>query len=110
MAYTLTAEQVCSVTDVEKVFGTTRLLPDWDDIPQDFKDGNIYTDLTEAIFFGKQLPAGSIELIEGVEPEDLNKCVRAHLQSFEPKHELKMAGVAYLMSCASTFHPSEEAA
>lgn len=37
MAYTLTPEQVRSVTDVEQAFGTTRLLPDWDDIPTDLR-------------------------------------------------------------------------
>ncbi len=110
MAYTLTPEQVRSVTDVEQAFGTTRLLPDWDDIPTDFKEGNSYTALADAIFYGRPLPKGTLELVDGVSLADLNKCVRAHLQSFEPKHEHKMAGVGYLMSCACTFYPGEEAA
>ncbi|WP_213664188.1 hypothetical protein [Stutzerimonas stutzeri] len=110
MAYTLTAEQVCSVTDVEQAFGTMRLLPDWDDIPKDFKEGNCYTATVEAIFCGTELPKGTIELIDNVSPAALNKCVRAHLQSFGPKHEHKIAGVAYLMSCSSTFDPENEAA
>ncbi|HBP1602242.1 TPA: hypothetical protein L5U90_003345 [Pseudomonas aeruginosa] len=108
MAYTLTPEQIATVTKPELAFGTMRLLPQWEDIPEDFKRGNIYTELASAIFYGTPIPASTIELNEGIEAEALNQCVRAHLQSFGPKHEHKMAGVGYMIACACTLEPAAE--
>lgn len=42
MAYTVTPEDMASITDVEMAFSTMRLLPDWNDIPEDFRSGNSY--------------------------------------------------------------------
>lgn len=106
MAYTLTPDQIASVTDVEFVFSTQRLLPKWEDIPEEFKAGNEYTALVEAIFYNRLRPGmGEIELNPGVEPEALNRCIRAHLSSFGPKHEHKIAGVGYMLACASKLVP-----
>lgn len=105
MAYQLTPEQIGSITAPEMAFSTERLLPAWDDIPEEFKKGNIYTQLVEAIFYQHEMPACTISLNEGVEPEMLNRCIRAHLQSFGPKHEHKIAGVGYMLACVSTLHP-----
>jgi hypothetical protein len=106
MAYQLTPEQICSITDVECAFSTDRLLPDWEDIPEDFKSGNAYTELATAIFYGTDLPKGEIDLNDGVEPSQLNRCIRAHLQSFGPKNEHKLAGVGYMIACVCTLHPA----
>ncbi|ONF42519.1 hypothetical protein BTO32_15005 [Marinobacter lutaoensis] len=105
--YSLTPEQVASITDVELAFSTERLLPTWEEIPEDFKRGNLYTSLAEAIFYGTELPACKVELNDGVKPEHLNRCVRAHLQSFGPKHEHKIAGVGYMISQACRLHPEK---
>lgn len=104
--YGLTQEQLESITDVELAFSTDRLLPSWDDIPQEFKDGNAYTKLVDALFADVPLPEGNIEMKPGFTPEALNKTVRAHLQSFGPKHEHKIAGVAFMIECACTFVPT----
>ncbi|ART57099.1 hypothetical protein CBP36_19530 (plasmid) [Acidovorax carolinensis] len=56
MAYKLTLEALESITDVEMAFGTDRLLPAWEDIPDDFKQGNDFTQIACAIFFASQLP------------------------------------------------------
>lgn len=112
MTYQLTPEQINSITDVEFAYSTDRLLPALEDIPEDFRlpRGNIYTQLASAIFFGKEMPDCRIELKEGVEPEKLKRCIRAHLQSWAPKHEHKIAGVGYMIGCAYTLHPvSKEA-
>lgn len=106
MAYTLTPEQIESITMPEVAFSTARLLPAWEDIPDDFKQGNIYTALAASIFYGTKLPPGVIEFNEGVTPEALNKCVRAHLQSFGPKHEHKIAGVGYMIASACKLEPT----
>lgn len=102
MAYDLTISEIQSITDVEVAFSTTRLLPDWSDIPADFKAGNSYTTLVKAILFNTPLPAGEVEIVDGVTPEQLNRLVRSHLGSFSTKHEHKVAGVGFMMSKAST--------
>jgi hypothetical protein len=102
MAYQLTREQLASITDVELAFGEQRLLPDWSEVPQAFQKGNVYTNLAEAIFFGSKLPVGTIEFREGFQDakvgEDLQRCVRAHLKSWGPKHEHKIAGVGFMIA------------
>ena len=40
MTYTVTAAQLASITDPEIAFGTERLLPVWEVIPDDYKKGN----------------------------------------------------------------------
>lgn len=105
MTYSLTPEMINSITMPEIAFSTARLLPAWDDIPKDFKQGNIYTALAEALLYEWEMPACTIELHAGVEAEKLNVCIRAHLASCGPKHEHKIAGVGYMISCASTLYP-----
>lgn len=102
MAYTVTREDLASISDVELAFSTEKLLPAWEEIPQDFKDGNEYTALAEALFHNRPVPDTEVEFLGGFEddgaPAALNKCVRAHLQSYSPKHQHKIAGVGYMMS------------
>jgi len=107
MTYTITPADFASITDVEMAFSTDRLLPSWDDIPQEFKDGNAYTNLVDALFAGVTLPDGNIEMKPGFTPEALNRAVRAHLQSFGPKHEHKVAGVAFMIASSCTFEPAQ---
>lgn len=104
MAYTLPPADLASVADPEAAFSTERLLPSWEDIPEEFRRGNFYTKLAEAIFYGWELPACEIEMKEGLEPQVLNRTVRAHLQSFGPKHEHKIAGDGYMIAQAAGLH------
>lgn len=100
--YTLEAANLLSITDLEAAFGTTRLLPAWDAIPAPFKHHNDYSRIAEAIFQGNPVPDMNIAFNAGFSSPDvlpaLHKCVRAHLISFEPKHQHKIAGVAFMMS------------
>lgn len=105
MSYEITAAQIKSVTDVELAFSTSRFLPKVEDIPESFFRGNIYTEIAKCLFHGKPLPAAEIELADGVDPDSLNKCVRAHLQSFEPNHEHKIAGVGFMISKLAVITP-----
>jgi hypothetical protein len=105
MTYTVTPEQMASISDAEIAFSTVRLLPAWDDIPDEFRrHGNLYTKLAEAIFYGLALPACEIEMNAGYTHEALNRAVRAHLQSWGPKHEHKIAGVGYMIAQAAALH------
>lgn len=112
MPYTLSRADLGSITDPEVAFSTERLLPRWEDIPEEFKKdrGNLYIKLVSALFYGSKLPDCGMEFLPEFEdeqaPADLNKCVSAHLQSFAPKHEHKIAGVAYMVSCVCVLHPA----
>ncbi|RQV01610.1 hypothetical protein DF039_36975 [Burkholderia cenocepacia] len=93
---------MASINDAEMAFSTERLLPDWSDVPAEFRNGNVYTRIAEAIFYGTKLPDGEVTFRDGFRDDeaasDLQRCVRAHLQSFGPKHEHKIAGVGYMIA------------
>lgn len=92
------------IEDVEIAFGTSKLLPPYEAVPDEFKRGNDYTKLLDSMFYDQPLPDGEIVFREGFDDADapalLNRVVRAHLRSFEPKHEHKIAGLGYLLSQA----------
>ena len=104
MPYTVTPNDMASITDAELAFSTQRLLPAWEDIPEEFRRGNLYTKVAESIFYGSPPPPCSIELKEGFDSSALNRAVRAHLQSWGPKHEHKIAGVGYMIAQAAILH------
>ncbi|KAG1454112.1 hypothetical protein G6F57_015579 [Rhizopus arrhizus] len=86
------------LSDVDMAFGTTQGLPAYDRIPVEFRDSRTqWNNLVSKIFFtgvkGLQFTAHP-----GVDGNAAYKHVRALLASWEPKHEHKEAGVAYLMS------------
>lgn len=110
MSYIITEQDISNTTDLEIAFSTTRLLPEMGDIPIGFIKGNIYTETVSAIFYGTELPDATMEFNFDVSPENMNKCVTAHLKSFEPKHEHKIAGVGYMLSKIATLRikPTEE--
>jgi len=102
-AWDLTLADVLSVNDAERAFGTTKLLPPEDEIPAVFyQAGNIYHRIAEAMWAGEPLPNGDITINEAFKDAvvftQIQKCVMAHLTSFQPSHEHKIAGVAYMIS------------
>lgn len=100
--FKLLRDSLNTITDVEIAFGTTKLLPPYDAVPDEFKCGNDYTKLLDHMFAGQALPEGEIVFRDGFAdseaPALLNRLVMAHLRSFEPKHEHKIAGLGYLVS------------
>lgn len=98
MAYSISPDDLNQITDVEMAFGTTKFLPNPEDIPEAFYEGNLYTQVVDALFFNKEVPDGPIALKDGVEPNMLYRCVSAHLRSWAPKHEDKIAGIGYMIS------------
>jgi hypothetical protein len=105
----ITAKDVSSITDLDVAFGTTQFLPPMDSIPKEYLSGsNIYVQVVEAIFSGSAFPDAELTPVEGVSPEGLNKIIRAHVSSWEPKHEHKIAGVAYLLSQLCEITPRAE--
>ena len=110
--YTVTAEDFASITEPEVVFGTMRLLPNRESIPEQFYSRNVYTDTVDALFFGSPLPKGEVTFLPSFEDlaviENINRAVRAHLASFGPKHQHKIAGIAYMMSMVCTITPGTD--
>jgi hypothetical protein len=96
--------EIPDLTDVEIVFGSVKHLPSMESIPDEFKmndRNNPFCKLTTDWFF-KGLDKEQISSMVPKEGVDKLKAVRALsaiLKSFEPQHEHKEAGVAYLMSC-----------
>lgn len=78
-------------------FGTTALLPKYEDIPDDFKRRRtIWNDLFSSWFFDG-LSALEMKPKPGIDGDLAMKAIRAHMVSWEPKHEHKEAGVAWMM-------------
>lgn len=87
-----------SVTDIECAFGTTKYLPKIEDIPEEFfKRNNLYVRLFNDIFF-KGVSDLQFKPAEGFDNAAVHRLIVAHSRSFEPKHEHKESGVAYMMS------------
>jgi hypothetical protein len=66
--------------------------------PTEFKNGNSYTKLTKAIYYGTQYPVNKIYIKPEYVEKEINRAIRAHLKLFGPKHELKIAGVGYMLA------------
>lgn len=93
--------QIKEVTDLEMAFESdvmsSGLLPPWAEIPNEFKDGNEWTEAAAGIFYsGAKKKAFHPK--DGVDAEKAFRMVRACLGSFEPQHEHKIAGVGYMLS------------
>lgn len=90
---------VPEITQSEMIFGTTKALPDYDKLPAEFRrmDGTKWNKLFSQWFF---LGLKKLEVTpkEGVDKEKALIAISAHMKSFEPKHEHKESGVAFLMS------------
>ena len=90
-----------NVTRTDIAFGPRILsewLPAYDDIPEEFKrGGNVWCETTSRWFF-RGLPKGILVAKEGIDEIMAIRHLKAVLGSFEPRHEHKEAGVAYLMS------------
>jgi hypothetical protein len=87
------------VSDVQVAFPATvvgTLLPPMDEIPEEFHSGNHpWCRFVSKLFFsGGHLPVSR----EDVDRANAARHLKCVLGSFEPKHEHKEAGAAYLMS------------
>lgn len=94
---------VPEISDVQLAFpaGALKWMPAWEDIPVEFKDDTVESEwekIARAWFhFGL---GDKVEFYprEGVDPAKAIRAIKATLGSFEPKHEHKMAAVAFMLS------------
>lgn len=96
-------QQVDDVTLVfpANVVGT--LLPEWSEIPEAFREGDDpevapWEELQRLWFFAGVGVDAKFYLSEGVDGNEAIRHLSAIQRSFEPKHEHKVAGVAWLAS------------
>ena len=108
--YELTVEQVKSLKKIEEVWGARKFFPDLHLIPEDFLKGNRYTELVEAILYSRPMPGGQIVLVDGLEPEELNRFTHAYLACAEHRVEDKIAGVGFMLSKLMAFVGGDDVA
>lgn len=81
---------------------TSKLLPAIKDIPEEFMSGyHELEDVVQGMFFsgkGKSLEDFGLTPKEGVDLKLVMPILNACLSSFEPSHEHKISGVAYMLS------------
>ena len=91
---------IVDVNDLELAFGgdTARLLPPYADIPDEFKHGHgTWNQLVSAWFF-RGIADLKLMPKDGVDQKKALRHIRAVMVSFDPKHEHKEAGCAFLFS------------
>jgi methenyltetrahydromethanopterin cyclohydrolase len=91
---------VPKLSPVDVAFPANPPLPAWDEIPEQFKRGsNDYARVARALFSnGATLSDCGLRVKDGLDAGDVMDVLCACLGSFRPKHEHKMAGVAYMLS------------
>ena len=89
-----------AVSDLDLAFpaSVSHLMPEWSDIPQEFKGhGSKWNRFFSDMFFSG-ISSADLQPNEGIEADVALRHIRVISGSFEPKHEHKEAAVAYLMS------------
>jgi hypothetical protein len=75
------------------------VMPPWEEIPEEFRRGsNEWTKLADYWFACGLAGTTQFYLKEGIDGETAVRHLRAILGSFQPRHEHKMAAVAWLCS------------
>ncbi len=93
--------QIPEVSDVDIAFPANPPLPAWNDIPEKFRryNGTPFNKIASTLFFkGGKLSDFGLTPKEGVDVNKAMRAIRCCLGSFEPKHEHKEAGVAFMFS------------
>lgn len=91
---------VPELSDLDVNFPAKPPLPEWKDIPEEFKRySNPFAQIASELFFkGGKLADYGLTPKEGVDIGKATRAIRSCLGSFDPKHEHKEAGVAYMLS------------
>ena len=91
---------ISDVDPVTMAFGavdTSKLMPPYADIPQEFKHGSGKWNRLMSDWFYCGVKNMVLTPREGVDQVKALRHIKSILASFEPKHEHKEAGVAYLL-------------
>lgn len=98
-SWTLTQEDVASITQEETLKGTHRLLPPVEEIPKAFWDGNVYTRIVEAMYVGEKPEHAQIDFNPGfVNDGNLSRMTTAHLRDMSQDYDHRIAGIGLMIS------------
>lgn len=87
------------VSDKDRVWGNVKgLMPPYNEIPEEFKDGNTKWNRVFNDWFFEGLHKCQWVPKEGIEAKTAVRHIATIMSSFDPKHEHKEAACAYLMS------------
>ena len=89
------------ITDLDMAFGgkMSELLPPYDKLPEDFqRRRNSWTNMVDRWFFSGLPKDTPIVVKEGIDGQKALRHIKTIMSSFQPKHEHKTAGCAYLLS------------
>lgn len=89
---------VPEITDLDAAFGTTKGLPEYSQIPKQFKDGSTKWNKLFSDAFYSGIKSLKLAPKNGIDSAKAWRHIRALMGSFQPRHEHKEAGCAYLMS------------
>jgi hypothetical protein len=102
--YTLTVNDIESITPEEFTRGTARLLPVMRDIPFSIRNGHgPYYALAQAMMYGEPLPDSEVTNNPGYPEssefiEAFQRCLIAHLCNIDTDHDDRIKGVAVMLS------------
>jgi len=92
---------VPELSDIDIAFVNIKHMPKYSDVPEDFKSRrNPYVEFVGQWFYLGRTQEDMDRLVpkDGIDKSKALAAVKAILGSFEPKHEHKEAGCAYLLS------------
>ncbi len=92
--------EIPEISDAEMVFGVAPPLPAWEEIPEKFRqERSPFNRIASKLFFkGGRLSDLGLAPKEGVDLRMALRALECCLASFEPAHEHKEAGVAFMLS------------
>lgn len=91
---------IAEVSDLDLAFpaDVTLLMPRYDDIPEEFRNGSSKWNRLFADWFFSGLEKLDASPKDGVDVKKALRHIRAIMGSFQPSHEHKEAAVAFLLS------------
>jgi hypothetical protein len=99
--WSITQEDIASITNEEFIRGTDRLLPPLDEIPKAFLKGNVYTRIVEAMYVGDKPEHAQIDFLPGFvnDGTSLARVTMAHMRyMMGTDYHHKIAGIGYMIS------------
>lgn len=104
---------VPELSGLDVAFGNIKHMPKYETVPEEYKNSrNPYVEFVTGWFFSGKTKDEMQRLVakKGVDRNKALCAIKAILCSFEPKHEHKEAGAAYLLSQWFDLKPESEAA
>lgn len=90
--------KIQEVSSLDVAFGNASFLPPKDEIPQEFWSGHTKWNKAFSEWFYRGTSTDKFKPKKGIDRKQAIKMIAACMASWEPAHEYKEAGCAYMMS------------